>query len=222
MSTEKTLEKLIDFADSALNNANKSLVDLFSSMLASSKDMEYVFDSNKKEIIDSVKYYGNIYDAATYVKSKLIDPKSAKHIELKLTGINRNIESLNTTIKNGLAEHNSTDKEYVYMAWKNRPEEYFYVGRAKSKSRTNLASHGNLLESLKQATFFSILIPPRSNKETIDNLEAAIITLIEYKTGVLPKYNKKMPKFKIDNLDCADERDSLFAMFSKLALEIQP
>mgnify|MGYP000488249941 CR=1 FL=1 len=220
MSTEETLSKLIDYADSALDHVNEQTALLFSCLHASSLEMKYSISPEIKDIIKTIKDYGVVYDSATYIKNEIdvYDDKSI--IEMPLSNIDRDIDNLNCILQDVINELEVNNKSFVYIAWKKRPEEYYYVGKAKTSSRINLSSHGNLLESLKKATYFSLLFPEKATQEVNSNLEAALINLIEYKTGDLPIYNKRKELFS-NNLDCAKELNDISNLFNKLSLQFK-
>src|SRR5690606_4784884 len=121
------------------------------------------------------------------INNMVLDAKNGKIIELRL-GSDRSRASLNEYIESALDQHNKNDRGFVYLAWRARPDMFFYVGRAGSQKRVNLDSHGKLLEALKHgnSSTLSLIFPGMSSAENVANLEAALIHLIEYKTGSIP------------------------------------
>ncbi len=209
----------MDFADSAIEKVNKNTEKLFFRLHKSAMKMDFSSTEDYKEIISIIKQNGEIYDSSMFIKEKIIDSDESEILQIQLTNKSRDINDLNNRIQASLNDSSLKNKSYVYIAWKMRPEEYFYVGKAKSSSRTNLSGHGNLLESLKQASYFSMLFPYRPIKTTISNLEASLINLIEYKTDSLPKYNKRKERFSAKDLACADEREDIACLLSELSYQ---
>jgi len=219
--TEKTLLKLIDHADTAIEKVNKNTVKLFYRLHKAAIKMDYSSIEEYKDIITTIKQSGEVYDSATFIHDEILAYDESKILEIRLTNKSRDIADLNTLIQSSLNNFNLKNQSYIYIAWKLRPEEYFYVGKAKTSSRTNLSNHGKLLESLKQASYFSMIFPHKPTKNTISNLEAALINLIKYKTSDLPKYNSRKESFLINELDCKDEQENIAWLFNQLSSQFE-
>ena len=215
----KTLEKLIAYADLSFNQVNKELARLFDSITKGIKKSEYSFEDKYIDIIKSIKYHGMISDCADFLDAVIIDDKKSRILEFSLSNRPRDIDYLNEWIHESLNEHSLKSNSFVYIAWKNRPENYYYVGKGKTSTRMNLTTHGNLLESLKQASYFAMLFPNSSKQHIISNLEASLINLIEYKTGELPKYNKRKERFTFSDLECDNKISSIHELLSDLSSE---
>ncbi len=178
-NTKPTLTKFLNFAESAYDHTNIQTEYLFADMNDAVQNDDFLISQDNLDSINSIKYHGMISDCADYLKEIIINSKEAKILEFSLTNQPRDIESLNNYLQTRLNNYNLKGSSYVYMAWKNRPEEYYYVGQGKTGARINLSSHGKLLESLKHATYFTMLFPVSAKKDIISNLEAAVINLIE-------------------------------------------
>jgi len=221
MSTEKTLESLIINSDSALKTVDKSTSLLFNEIYKSTQDMDFLLSKKHKELIYSIKINGDIYDSASFLQEHILNFSDETIIEIPLTNIDRDINNLNIIIQDVLTELNKNNKSFAYIVWRKRPEEYFYIGKAKSSSRLNLTSHGNLLESLKKATYFSMLFPKYASKDKISNLEAALMNLVEYKTDSIPRYNKRKETFFNNDYECYAKREEMADLFKNLSLKLK-
>ena len=114
------------------------------------------------------------------------------------------------------------DRGFVYFAWRSRPESYFYVGKAGSSSRVNLDAHGKLLESLKndKASRLSFIFPAKSTPENIAYLEAALLNLIEFKTGELPEENTRREYFGLE-YECGEDVRTIRKLLSQIGQKIE-
>jgi len=217
MSTDKTIKNLINNAQSALVEVNNNTSDLFNSLYESAQDMEFSSAADYKHLVQSIKDFGVISDSASFIDEHIPNYSLTHVVEMPLSNIDRDINNLNGIIQDLLEELDKSKQSFVYMAWKQKPEEYFYIGKAKSNTRVNLAGHGNLLASLQHATYFTMLFPFNNSKKVRSNLEAALINLVKYKTGSLPKYNTKMERFKNNDYECSFEREQISDLFNKLS-----
>lgn len=118
-------------------------------------------------------------------------------------------------ISEKLDESNKMGRGFVYLAWKSKPEAYFYVGKAGSSKRVNVDSHGKLLESLKKASYFTLVFPSKSTRENLSNLEAAIINLIEYRIGDVPEENSRRERFILE-YECGEELLKIRKLMSQI------
>lgn len=218
--TNTTLEKLILSAKPAMDRANTCIEELLEELTVSISSQDFSYKSEYKAIIQDIKNYGIIYDSSEFLKSTICDNDKAKILEFDLKGKPRNLEYLNDWFQDNLKSHKIGNRSYVYMAWKMRPEEYMYVGKGKSGSRINLTTHGKLLESLKDATYFSMLFPNPGTAKIISNLEASLITLIKNRTDSLPKYNSRNETFSIQNLPCDTYRMDIYDLLERVALDL--
>jgi hypothetical protein len=79
----------------------------------------------------------------------------------------------------------------VYVAWIHRPEEYWYVGKATTVERLNLAAHGKLARATAHATKLSLIFPSQSRPEVLGGVEGSLLAMIEHHSSALPKLNEK-------------------------------
>jgi len=85
---------------------------------------------------------------------------------------------------------------YVYVAWKNKPYEYFYVGKAgigKSGEVKRISrAHGKLMSAWSRgcASRISLVKPSKSTNPLLFNLETSIIRAYEHFQGETPKFNQ--------------------------------
>ncbi|MFZ5698676.1 MAG: hypothetical protein ACOY9J_08210 [Pseudomonadota bacterium] len=157
---------------------------------------------------------GLISDSASFISDKILDSDRAKVADLTL-GPDRSRETLKAKISEFLQEVNVNDRGFVYVAWKARPEEFHYVGKAGSSARMNLDAHGKLLEALKSASTLSFIFPAMSKANTISNLEAAMMHLIEFKTGSLPSENDKKESFHLE-YECGEELTQIRKLIAQI------
>lgn len=218
MNIEAKLKDLCSATDGALKTVNKRTQKLFSDLSMNIKNENFSFSDDYKDHIQEINRCGLAFDSASFILEKILDSNKARLVDISLRGLDRDINTLNPYINTVLEEHNQRDRSFVYFAWRGRPEEYYYVGKAKSRSRTNLAQHGNLLESLKQASSLAIIFPAISTDENIKNLEAALIHLVEYKTGEIPKYNKRKESFNM-SYECRSEAREIKKLISSIHRE---
>jgi len=220
MDIEERLDALCEGTEQALNVVNKSTQKLFSMLAENAKSFEFSYTPQYEELIREIKRYGVAYDSASFIHDKILEPHTSKLIDINLTNQNRGIENLNEIIADALAEYNKTDRMFVYFAWRGKPEEYYYVGKAGSSSRTNLVKHGKLLEALRYASYLSFIFPAMSTNENIQNLEAALIHLVEFRTGELPRYNQRKETFAL-HYECGAELKEIRRLISTINRELE-
>jgi len=212
---EIKLKELCSFSDKALNIVNGSTAHLFRVMADDAKKCKFDFSKKHDDLIDDILYHGVVSDSASFVYDSILSSKNAKLIDINLTRVNHDRVTLKAIIEDALLQASTSDRGFVYVAWKSRPEEYYYVGKASSSARVNLNSHGTLLEALKDSSRLSFLMPAKSTANVLSNLEAAMIHLIEYKTGAIPRENSRKETFKLD-YECREELKQIRSLVSRI------
>ena len=222
MNIEECLEKLCKNADKALAAVNGGTQQLFLLLAENAKKYKFNFSQEHQELIDHVKYHGMVSDSASFMQEKILDSDGigAKLIDIDLTRTEKSIDNLNGIILEVISEYNRINRAFVYFAWRSKPEEYYYVGRAGSKARVNLNAHGKLLESLKEATRLSFIFPSVSTDKYISNLEAALLNLVEFKLGYLPVNNSRKETF-IFNYECGEELQAIRKLISRIHKQLE-
>lgn len=147
------------------------------------------FRSRLDKVTDEVKSLSLPIDAAEYLDSKVTSASNRKFFEMVLKKYD--FDSWRDLIRGSYATGKIPDRGFVYVAWRKRPETYYYVGLASSNNRIDLTGHGKLTEALRQATCLSLIFPGQSTHETLAGVEAALLSLIEIKMGGMPTLNIK-------------------------------
>jgi hypothetical protein len=214
MGIEEKLASLCDVADKSMTAVNSNTRQLFQLLADDAKKFKFSYDARHQVLIDEILQNGLISDSASFILDTILDSDRAKLADLVL-GPDRSRATLKPKISEFLREMNGNDRGFVYVAWKARPEEYHYVGKAGSSARMNLDAHGKLLEALKSASTLSFIFPAISKANTISNLEAAMMHLIEFKTGSLPTENDKKESSHLD-YECGEELTQIRKLISQI------
>jgi len=130
--TKPTLKKLLEFAECAYDHTNIQTELLLNGIGDTIQNDYFIVSKDNIDSINSIKYHGMISDCADYLREIIVNSKDAKILEFSLANRPRDIDSLNNYLQTGLDDYNLKGSSYVYMAWKNRPEEYYYVGKGKT------------------------------------------------------------------------------------------
>ena len=221
MIIESQLEGLAEHADKALDSVNRSTRNLFSLIAENAKCFDFSFTDKHQEIVDQIVENGAVADSASFIIDKILESDRSGSVDLELKGVSRDVNSLNGRIREFLNDTNPRDRGFAYVAWRMRPEQYYYVGKAGGNARLNLAQNGDLLDALKleNATFLSLVFPPMSTPLNVANLEAAILHLIRYKTGRLPLNNTRKESLTA-KLDCRAEMAQIRRLISQIARKL--
>jgi len=215
MDIEDRLATLCNHAERALNAVNSNTRNLFQLLANDAKKCEFVFGKKHQILIDKIHKNGVVCDSASFILDMVLEAKRAKSIDINLLGIDRSRDNLKSVIAKTLDKHNKTDRGFVYCAWRSRPETYYYVGKAGSRTRVNLDTHGKLLEALKKASRLSFIFPAKSTSDNISSLEAALIHLVEFKTGAIPEENNRKEKLKFE-YECSEELVAIQKLIEKI------
>lgn len=147
------------------------------------------FRNRLDKVTDEVKLLSLPIDAAEYLNSKVISASNRFYVEIDST--KNDFDSWRDLIRDSYATGEIPDRGFVYVAWRKRPETYYYVGLASSDTRIDLTGHGKLTAALHQATCLSLIFPGQSTHETLAGVESALLSLIEIKMGEMPTLNVK-------------------------------
>jgi len=129
-----------------------------------------------------------IRDATGYLEEKVLQSKTSLIVDVKLK---LELNAVQDQIEHMFKTNDAPRRGFVYIAWSARPEEFWYVGKASTAERLNLAAHGKLARATAHATKLSLIFPSQSRGEIIEGVEAAVLALIESHTGQLPKLNDR-------------------------------
>ncbi len=135
---------------------------------------------------EEARRLAGILDATGYLKDKVLRSETSLIVDVRLK---TELRSVQDQIVEMFNTNEAPDRGFVYIAWSARPEEYWYVGKAKNDGRLNLASHGKLAHATAHATQLSLIFPSQSRAEILAGVEAAMIAVIESHTGNLPRLN---------------------------------
>ncbi len=137
-----------------------------------------------------------ILDATGYLADKVILSDRSSIVDVRLKS---DLRSVQEQIERMFETRETPDRGFVYIAWCARPEEYWYIGKAKNDGRLNLASHGKLAHATAHATQLSLIFPSQSRGEILAGVEAAVLAVIESYTGNLPKLNDRRERVVANN-----------------------
>ena len=129
-----------------------------------------------------------ILDATGYLDEKVIRSENSLVVDLRLK---MDLRSVQDQIVQMFDTNEVPRRGFVYIAWSAKPEEYWYVGKASSAERLNLASHGKLARATAHATQLALIFPSQSRGEILSGVEAAILAVIESHTGKPPELNDR-------------------------------
>jgi hypothetical protein len=186
MSFDRKLKQLVDIAldlerdlDGSINRMARALADaIISGRAADGSRLGDEFEAAKEACLT--------YDAGLFVQEKVIDGHNALICDVKAR---RDYRALQDDIDRIFEEGLAPRRGFSYVAWSMSPETYYYVGKAGSPDRLNLAGHGKLAHALTEATWLSLVFPSQSREDTLLGLEGSIIELITHATGEPPKLN---------------------------------
>ena len=154
------------------------------------------------EAFDNVRFCAEASDASEYINRYLITALHGRVCDLKISG--RHPDAIQADISNLFDSKQVPRRGFVYVAWTDRPTSYSYVGKASKVDRLNLTRHGNLAHAVAHDTTVSLLFPAQSEETILLGVEASVIRLIEYDTGLLPDLNKKR-----ETVPCGSALDQL-------------
>lgn|SRR5574340_194360 len=137
-----------------------------------------------------------ILDATGYLEDKVLRSETSSIIDVR---VKSDLRSVQDQIEYMFVTKEAPDRGFVYIAWCARPEEYWYIGKAKNDGRLNLASHGKLAHAIAHATQLSLIFPSQSREEILAGVEAAVLAVIESYTGNLPKLNDRRERVVENN-----------------------
>lgn len=197
MTFEDKLRQLSDRADAAslaaLNRQTRTLASLVAHVLRDGA-WSTVAAKTDKALSDAAleaRGWARIRDATGYLEDKVFEPKTGRIEELRLRG---DLRFTQDEILQRFETGEWPKRGFVYVAWSQRPEQYYYVGKARGVDRLNLAAHGKLANATAYATQLALLFPSQSRDEILGGVEAALLALVEFHTGELPRLNERREK----------------------------
>lgn len=144
-------------------------------------------DKALSEAAAEARRLARILDATGYLEDKVLH-KASLIVDVRLKP---ELRSVQDQIEKMFETKEAPCRGFVYIAWSARPEEYWYVGKANTVERLNLAAHGKLARATADATQLSLIFPTQSREAILQGVEAAMLALIEGHTGELPKLNDR-------------------------------
>jgi hypothetical protein len=131
-----------------------------------------------------------LLDAVDCVRDKVLQSTRRNLIEIPVT--RSDLSDLRDRIEAALIDEGTGERGFVYVAWRGRPEEFWYVGKASSPERVlHLETHGKLGHALGESTTLSLLFPTQARADILGDLEASVLALVTHQTSRLPVNNER-------------------------------
>lgn len=159
----------------------------------------------------------DLADAADFVNAKVLTADHGKVCDIKS---HSDFHVIQGRILELFEAKEVPPRGFVYVVWSARPEDFYYVGRARGSGRLGLSAHGKLAHATAKASTVSLLFPTQSRAEIIESLEACVIRLIEEATGRLPRLNSRRERLPLG--DSLRELERLGTFLTKVAKRISP
>jgi len=175
------------YARGLLRDSVRDLTDLIAETL---EDPATALDFETENLaIGKILMALNVLDAVTVLRDDFLDNDAAT---LDSVRVRRNLNAMQSALRDGFASGDLEDRGCVYVAWSGRPKVFLYVGKAIAAStRLELSSHGKLANALASATWLSLLYPAKKSEQAVLELEASIIEAHWGAFGKLPELNQR-------------------------------
>lgn len=199
MDFEDKLRNISDRAEresrSELQKHVRTLAGLIAKVLKDQtwNDLTARTDKQLIEAADKAQDLARILDASGYLFDKVFHAGQGLIVDLRLK---QDLHEVQEQIQEMFASKEAPPRGFVYVAWTASPEEYWYVGKANTVDRLNLAAHGKLARATApgHATKLSLIFPSQSREDMLLGVEASVLALIEDYTGQLPRLNERRGK----------------------------
>lgn len=198
--TEKLVELVEDGDRRGRAALSRAIRDVAGPLAAKLKEREWDVvrlkaDRNFMKAIKDANDAADLVDAAEYVREKVLSRSGHPILDIRLSrggGQANELKRAQEQIDKLFDSNAAPRRGFVYVAWSRRPDQFYYVGKAKSVLRLNLRAHGNLVSAINKATVLSLLFPTRSSEETLLGVEASVIALVQSFTGKSPRNNTRL------------------------------
>lgn len=154
-------------------------------------------------------------DAISFINEKVLSAQNGKIEDIKLKP---DLGDAQSQIHDMFDTGKAPKRGFVYIAWRQSPEQYFYVGKAGTHDRLNLSSHGKLANTVGRATTLSLVFPNQSSEETLSGLEASIMHLLTLHMDEPPELNAKAER--VPSHDGSEELAELHTFLRNIATMI--
>ena len=161
-----------------------------------SKDARKEFERAKDRIASELQLHVecDVWEPDADLDESIISLHSAtdtisatEYLERKFFELGGRIEDLQINsqdldkVQDSINDHffDEPTRGFVYVAWRMRPEGYFYVGKAGDHSRLRLKQHGSIANSIRDSKYISLLFPPRGRESILFECEAALIHVVD-------------------------------------------
>lgn len=192
MPFEEKLRQLSDRVNKrhgiSLERSTRHLAGLVASVLRNGawSELSARTEQELKVAAEDTLSHSECLDASGYLHEKVLS--SGRIVDLKLKN---DLRAVQNQIQGMFDSKEAPERGFVYVAWSQRPEEYWYVGKARTVDRLNLSAHGKLARATAHATQLSLVFPSQSKEEILSGVEASIHMIILALTGELPKLNDR-------------------------------
>jgi hypothetical protein len=142
------------------------------------------------EAADNARAVARTLDASHCVTERVLAAENGRVIDIPMPP-GKDLRDVQARIFECFESKQAPERGFVYVAWRQRPERYIYVGKAGNTDRMNLAAHGKLARATAEATLLSLAFPAQSREEYLLEVEASIIELVTHFTGDKPELNDR-------------------------------
>lgn len=192
-SFKDKLERLCAWADErSSNEINKELIHISNFVVDIIKKRQWAevpikIQNDINKTAEAMRVYTKLGDAAELINESVLKAKSGNVYDISLyPDFDSSIKQIEYFFKG-----KESDRGFVYVAWRGRPEAFLYVGKASSKSRLDLRKNAKLARAITRATTFSVVYPKINNLEILKGLEASIICVINSEGYHTIEFNDK-------------------------------
>lgn len=211
-------EKAGHHARRELRLHRRSLADLVADIIEDGRwnNLSTKDERQLRETLELARRSANTLNAISFLETRVLASHNGKAIDIKLK---RDLADAQAQILDKFESGEAPKRGFVYVSWSQRPEQYFYVGKARTVDRLNLSQHGKLANTVGRASTLSLIFPHQSSEETLLGVEASILNLLEVHMGNPPELNARVER--IPTQDGSDELAGLQGFILSVASMIE-
>ena len=149
-----------------------------------------------RAIMDDARAAARLVDAAHILRTRVLGKNRTSQQEEFRLPRSRDFETLRRFLDEEVRPCIEVSP-FVYIVWKQREEEYLYVGHSQNANgrndTLNLADRGKLKGAMERGTLFTVLFPSPITGTIAKDVEASILEVLEEHSH-FPRFNDKFER----------------------------
>jgi hypothetical protein len=176
-------------------------------------------EATRSCVPDDLHDAAEVLDAAALLKDIALAPCYGRVLDVPLPST---MDGARDALREPWKSGSAPDRAFCYVAWRAKPLQFLYIGKASQRERLDLHKHGLLALCVGRATRVSLVFPSRGTPETLALLEGALLRVAKFRAGDLPELNEVLPRLDRGHAQGSDRLEAAARFLHRVGSALRP